>query len=73
MTRKEKLFQAVLGSLFMALMMSGVISLSKSGLNVEWLEAWANAFVVAWPVAFVLNVTIMPQVRRFATWLANLS
>ncbi|TXZ06404.1 DUF2798 domain-containing protein [Vibrio mimicus] len=37
MSKKEILIQAILGSLFMALMMSCVISLSKVGLNLQWL------------------------------------
>ncbi|OQK43394.1 hypothetical protein XM72_c11441 [Vibrio vulnificus] len=72
MSKKEILIQAILGSLFMALMMSGVISLSKVGLNLHWLSAWRDSFFVAWPVAFALNLTVMPQIRRLAHWLALL-
>ncbi len=72
MSKKEILIQAILGSLFMALMMSGVISLSKVGLNLHWLSTWRDSFFVAWPVAFALNLTIMPKIRRFAHWLAQL-
>lgn len=72
MSKKEILIQAILGSLFMALMMSGVISLSKVGLNLQWLNAWRDSFFVAWPVAFALNLTVMPKIRRFAHWLAYL-
>lgn len=72
MSKKEILIQAMLGSLFMALMMSGVISLSKVGLNLQWLSAWRDSFFVAWPVAFALNLTVMPRVRRFGHWLAHL-
>lgn len=72
MKRKEVLLQAILGSLFMALMMSGVISLSKIGWQPAWFPAWRDAFFVAWPVAFLLNLTVMPKVRRLASWLANL-
>ncbi|ENM5772386.1 DUF2798 domain-containing protein [Vibrio mimicus] len=72
MSKKEILIQAILGSLFMALMMSGVISLSKAGLNLQWLSAWRDSFFVAWPVAFALNLTVMPKIRRVAHWLAYL-
>ncbi|ENM5728998.1 DUF2798 domain-containing protein [Vibrio mimicus] len=72
MSKKEILIQAILGSLFMALMMSGVISLSKVGLNLQWLSAWRDSFFVAWPVAFALNLTVMPKIRRVAHWLAYL-
>ncbi|EOE2120626.1 DUF2798 domain-containing protein [Vibrio vulnificus] len=72
MSKKEILIQAILGSLFMALMMSGVISLSKVGLNLHCLSAWRDSFFVAWPVAFALNLTVMPKIRRLAHWLALL-
>lgn len=72
MSKKERLIQALLGSMFMALMMSGVISLSKVGLNLHWLSSWRDSFLVAWPVAFALNLTVMPKVRLFAHWLAHL-
>ena len=73
MSKKERLFQAILGSLFMAIMMSGVITLNKVGLNLQWLSSWRDSFFIAWPVAFVLNLTVMPKIRQFAHWLAHLS
>ncbi|WP_159739066.1 DUF2798 domain-containing protein [Vibrio atypicus] len=73
MNKKERLFQAILGSLFMAMMMSGVITLNKVGLNLQWLSLWRDSFFIAWPVAFALNLTVMPKICHFAHWLAHLS
>ena len=72
MSKKEILIQVIIGSLFMALMMSGVISLSRVGLNLQWFSAWRDSFFVAWPIALALNLTVMPKIRQLAHKLALL-
>ncbi|EJE8554809.1 DUF2798 domain-containing protein [Vibrio vulnificus] len=32
---------------------------------------WLQSFTIAWPCALVLNLTVLPQVRKMATWLAS--
>lgn len=71
MNRKEALVTAFLSSLTMATLMSGIISLSKLGFTAEWLVAWRQGFTVAWPCALLLSLTLQPQVRRLAKWLAR--
>ncbi|EAR53171.1 hypothetical protein SKA34_23156 [Photobacterium sp. SKA34] len=44
----------------------------KVGLNLQWLSAWRDSFFVAWPVAFTLNINVMPKIRRLAHRLALL-
>jgi len=53
----------------MGLMMSGIISGSKMGFGPEWPAVWFHSFLVAWPCALTLNLTVLPQVRKLAAWL----
>jgi hypothetical protein len=45
-------------SLIMAFLMSGYATAVHSGLNAAWLGEWGLAFVMAWPVAFVLSIGV---------------
>ena len=72
MTRKEFFINCFLSSVFMTLFMSGVISETKVGYGVTFLNAWRDAFLLAWPLAFIFNVVLMPQVKGLSIWLANI-
>jgi len=71
MNKKQFWLTAILSSFTMALMMSGIISLSKMGLSWEWFYSWPISFAVAWPCALLLNLTVLPQIRTFAAYLSN--
>ena len=45
-------------SFTMALLMSGYATLLQFGFTTEWLAVWSHAFVMAWPVAFLLSMVI---------------
>ena len=62
---------ALLTSLTMATIMSGLISGYKMGFSENWPEVWRQSFTIAWPCALLLNLTVLPQVRRFAAWLCT--
>ncbi|EGQ7852454.1 DUF2798 domain-containing protein [Vibrio vulnificus] len=32
---------------------------------------WLQGFSIAWPCALLLNLTVLPQVRKMAAWLAS--
>ncbi|EMN7334635.1 DUF2798 domain-containing protein [Vibrio vulnificus] len=32
---------------------------------------WLQSFSIAWPCALLLNLTVLPQVRKMAAWLAS--
>lgn len=42
----------------MAFMMTGFFGFLHLGLTSEWVGEWAHAFVIAWPVAFVLSLGV---------------
>jgi hypothetical protein len=42
----------------MAFMMTGFFGFLHLGLTSEWVREWANSFVIAWPVAFVLSLGV---------------
>ncbi|WP_366873050.1 DUF2798 domain-containing protein [uncultured Shewanella sp.] len=71
MRNKEFWLTSVLSSLTMASMMSGLISGYKMGFSSEWLPVWAQSFLIAWPFALFLNLTVLPQLRTFTAWLCR--
>ncbi len=71
MNKKQFWLTALLGSFIMALIMSGVLSGYKIGFGTDWPGRWFESFLVAWPLALLLNLTVLPQVRRLAFWLAE--
>ncbi|EHV5549602.1 DUF2798 domain-containing protein [Vibrio vulnificus] len=32
---------------------------------------WLQSLSIAWPCALLLNLTVLPQVRKMAAWLAS--
>ncbi|ELK2036096.1 DUF2798 domain-containing protein [Vibrio vulnificus] len=32
---------------------------------------WLQSFSIDWPCALLLNLTVLPQVRKMAAWLAS--
>lgn len=70
MTRKHFWVSALLSSFTMAVIMSGVLSGYKLGFSAEWPSVWLQSFCLAWPCAITLNLTVLPQIRKLATWIA---
>ncbi|EHI5143642.1 DUF2798 domain-containing protein, partial [Vibrio alginolyticus] len=66
MNKKQFWLTAFLSSFTMALIMSGVISLSKMGLSWDWFHSWILSFLIAWPCALLLNLTVLPKVRELS-------
>ncbi len=71
MTRKHFWISALLSSFTMAVIMSGLLSGYKLGFGSEWPSVWLQSFSLAWPCALLLNLTVLPQIRRLAAWLAK--
>ncbi|CAK1697557.1 DUF2798 domain-containing protein [Vibrio crassostreae] len=71
MNNKLHWVTAILSSLVMAFMMSGIISGYKMGFSQAWPPIWLNSFLIAWPCALTLNLTLLPQVRKVAEWLCR--
>lgn len=45
-------------SFTMCLVMSGYATVMQFGLTMQWLSVWSHAFVMAWPVAFLLSMVV---------------
>lgn len=45
-------------SFTMALLMSGYATCLQFGFTMLWLSVWSHAFVMAWPVAFLLSMVV---------------
>ncbi|WP_281629602.1 DUF2798 domain-containing protein [Vibrio sp. St2] len=71
MSRKHFWISALLSSLTMAVIMSGLISGYKLGFSSEWPAIWLDSFILAWPAALVLNLTVLPLIRKLSYWLAG--
>ncbi|MCZ4293011.1 DUF2798 domain-containing protein [Vibrio sinaloensis] len=71
MNRKQFWVSALLSSLTMAVIMSGLLSGYKLGFNHQWPAIWLDSFIIAWPVALTLNLTVLPQIRRLSSWLTG--
>lgn len=71
MNRKLFWTTTLLSSFTMAAIMSGLLSGYKLGFGADWPPVWFQSFALAWPCALFLNVTVLPQVRRLATWIAT--
>ncbi|MBY6195784.1 DUF2798 domain-containing protein [Vibrio hangzhouensis] len=71
MNKKQFWLSTLLSSLTMAIMMSGIISGYKLGFSSDWPPVWLQSFLLAWPCALLLNLTVLPQVRHFAAWLSQ--
>jgi Protein of unknown function (DUF2798) len=57
------LFAAIM-SFCMALIMTGFVTALNYGLNTEWPKHWAQAFVFAYPLAFVCVLLLAGPVRK---------
>ncbi|TFH92241.1 MULTISPECIES: DUF2798 domain-containing protein [Vibrio] len=71
MSRKHFWISAFLSSFTMAVIMSGLISGYKLGFSSDWPAIWLDSFLLAWPAAIVLNLTVLPQIRKLSNWLAG--
>lgn len=70
MSRRQFWISALLSSFTMAVIMSGLLSGYKLEFSTEWPSVWLQSFSLAWPCALALNLTVLPQVRKLAAWLA---
>ncbi|EEX94783.1 DUF2798 domain-containing protein [Vibrio orientalis] len=71
MSRKQFWISALLSSFTMAVIMSGLISGYKLGFSSTWPAIWLDSFLLAWPAAIVLNLTVLPQIRKLSSWLSG--
>lgn len=69
--RQAGLLFAVIMSLLMAGIMSGVITAVNRDIGAGYLLAWGRSFIVAWPIAFPLILVLAPRVRAFVEYLGR--
>lgn len=62
--RYARLLFAVLMSLYMVTIMTGVITWVNTGLAGDFLARWWRAFYIAWPVAFMLILAGAPRLQQ---------
>ncbi|MGD9922857.1 MAG: DUF2798 domain-containing protein [Pseudorhodoplanes sp.] len=57
---------AALMTIVMVALVTFVATFLALGLDPEFLEQWAKAFAVAWPIAAATAYLVMPTARRLA-------
>lgn len=63
----------VLMSGFMAIVLSGVMTWFNSAEGQFTLLRWVRSFILAWPIAFSLLLTVGPLIRRLAMKLVDIT
>ncbi|BDY06544.1 DUF2798 domain-containing protein [Ferrimonas sp. YFM] len=66
MNRPKLLITALLGSFTMGLIMSAALTTIHTGFDANWTLRWGESFLMAWPLAFLLSLTVMPRVAELA-------
>ncbi|HFQ4981953.1 TPA: DUF2798 domain-containing protein [Vibrio vulnificus] len=62
-----------MGALGTRLVVLSLTALQSARLTL-WVDRppiWLQSFTIAWPCALLLNLTVLPQVRKMAAWLAS--
>ncbi len=62
---------ALLMSLSMAFIMTGIITFLNTGYDMHFVARWLHAFVIAWPIAFVCIRLLAGRVRGLANHIAS--
>ena len=63
-TLRFRIVFALLMSMLMSGLMTGWVTWLNLGLTVDFLGRWGQAFVSAWPAAFVIVLAVAPTVQR---------
>jgi len=71
MQRRTLIIAQLLISFKMALLMTGIFSFIPMGLSMEWLKTWAEHFITAWPIAFVLSMLVSRSSFSMAMYLTK--
>jgi hypothetical protein len=75
MTAKERFILAASMSSVMVAMVTLIGVLLNLGLHRGFVEQWAKAYFIAWPVAALTGFAVMPMARRFTarivTWIGS--
>lgn len=64
--RYQRLVFTLMMSIYMVFIMTFVITLVNTGLADGFVLRWFKAFIVAWPVAFVLILVGAPRLQKLA-------
>lgn len=64
--RYQRLIFTFMMSIYMVFIMTFVITLVNTGLSEGFALRWFKAFVVAWPIAFVLILVGAPRLQKLA-------
>jgi hypothetical protein len=62
---------AFITSLFMATLMTGIVTYKLTGFNTGFFTRWLHAFLTAWPIAFPSIFLITPISRKIVAKLCE--
>ncbi len=61
----------ILISMMMAFLMTGFFSFLTFGLSLDFLQTWAEQFVISWPVAFCFSMLVNKFAFSLAAWITS--
>lgn len=59
----------LLMSVYMVTLMTALVTWSNIGFSADYLSAWGHAFIVAWPIAFILILLGAPRLQALTAYL----
>lgn len=71
MDRTSRFILAATQSSMMVLMVTLVATYLNLGMRPDFVEQWAEAYIVAWPVAAAMAYLVTPMARRFTERVVN--
>ena len=65
MHNKARFILAATMSSMMVAMVTLIVTWLNLGLRHDFIQQWAKAYIIAWPVAAITGYVVMPMARRF--------
>ncbi|MBS0290005.1 MAG: DUF2798 domain-containing protein [Proteobacteria bacterium] len=69
--KKSKLLFGLLMSGSMALFMSGIMTYLNNGIVSDFISIWANAFMIAYPIVYILSMSLSPAIAKITSKLVR--
>lgn len=70
-TSYHHLVRTILMSILMVFIMTAVITAINTGIDENFLGRWQHAFILAWPIAFLVILFFSPKVGRLTEKLCS--
>jgi len=69
--KRLPLVNSILMSALMVFIMTAIITFINTGYDADFLSRWGNAFILAWPAAFIIILIMGKRMQKFAAGLCT--